>query len=630
MFFRGYVTTRNKRCLEKFKDVERLKTYEEIKDAPEFAGILDGKSILLDFDDAEQAKKAFKIVQDFQLKCRVYKTNRGVHILFRNRTVQKCGTATRLACGMRADVKVGLNAYSVLKFKGQERPILYDSQEYEEVPHFFRPLDSQTELWNLKEGDNRNQKLFGYILTLQRNEFDKDAAKRCIRLINDYVFAEPLPEREMQTILRDESFEEEVVPNFFAGKTFMFDKFAEYLRDKAHIVKVSGQLHIYKEGVYVQCRELIESEMIKHIKNLNQAKRTEVYNYLNILIMENKEPSPAHLIAFKNGIYDVLHDTLMPFSEQYVITNKIDFNYNPAAQSELVEETFNKLACNDGEIRDLLEEVIGYCFYRRNELGKAFILVGDGSQEKGASNGKSTFYNMLTTLLGEDNTSALDLAELNQKFLNAGLFGKLANIGDDIEDGYIPNSAMFKKFVTGERVEVQHKGEKPFKFKNYAKMLFACNEIPKIKDRGGAIQRRLVIIPFLAHFSKNDPDYRPFISTELQMPENLEYVIQLGIRGLKRVLESHSFTESDKVKSQLEEFEETNNPLVAFFNENPELDVENKTNTYVYGIYQEFCIANNYLAMNKIAFSKHIKQRFGMEIKHKYVDGKTQRVFVKN
>lgn len=627
--FRGYVATKNKRCLEKFKDVERLKTYEEVKHLEEFAGILDGETILIDFDDAVQAQKALKIVQDLNLKCRVYKTTRGVHILFKNHTVQKCSTATRLACGLRADIKVGLNAYSVLKFKGRERPILRDSEACEEVPKFFTPLSSPIELLSLKEGDNRNQNLFKYILPLQKHEFSIEDARTCLNIVNKYVFDTPLPESEMKSILRDESFKEEVKPVFFDGKTFMFDKFAEYIRDKANIVKINNQLHMYRDGIYVDSRELIESEMIQHIKGLNRAKRTEVLEYLNILITESKEQSSPHLIAFKNGVYDVINDTLLPFSEKYIITNKINHNFNPAAKSELVDDTLDKLACGDEEIRALLEEAVGYCFFRRNELGKSFVLVGDGTREKGASNGKSTFLTTVKALLGEDNITSLDMSELNQKFQNAELFGKLANIGDDIDDGYIPNSAIFKKLVTGERIQVQRKGERPFEFNNYAKLLFSANEIPKIKDRGGAIQRRLVIVPFLAHFSKNDPDFRPYITTELQAPENLEYLIQLGIQGLKRVLTNNAFTESDKVQMQLEEFEETNNPLVGFFKENPELEVENQTNTRIYSLYTEYCLANNHHALSKIAFSKQIKQRFGMEIVHKHVDGKTQRVFVR-
>ena len=627
--FRGYVATKNKRCLEKFKDVERLKTYDEVKHLDEFAGILDGETILLDFDDEAQGKQAFQIVQDMQLKCRVYQTTRGVHILFRNHTVQKCSTATRLACGLRADIKVGLNAYSVLKFKGQERPVLYDSDVYEEVPAFFTPVSSPTEFWKMGNGDGRNPALFGYILTLQSNGFSQDEAAACIRIINKYVLAEPLPESELNTILRKEAFEQEVTPVFFDKKTFLFDKFAEYLRDKANIVKINGRLHIYRDGVYVDSTDYIENAMINIIKSLNDTKRKEVLKYLNLLILDNVEPSPARYIAFKNGVLDIFKNELLPFSEKLILTNKINFNYSPNAYSELVDSTLTKLACGDEEIRALLEEAVGYCFYRRNELGKAFILVGDGTREKGASNGKSTFLDMVKTLLGEDNICSLDLADLNREFHNAEVFGKLANIGDDIDDGYIPSSAVFKKLVTGERIQVSKKYQDPFGFSNYAKLLFSANEIPKIKDRGGAIQRRLVIIPFLAHFSKNDPDYRPFIKYELQEPECIEYLIQLGVQGLRRVLENNCFTESDKVKIQLDEFEEANNPLVGFFIENPELEVENQTNTSIYSLYTEYCIANNHHPLSKIAFSKQIKQRFGMEIVHKHLDGKTQRVFVK-
>mgnify|MGYP003556200255 FL=1 len=107
--------------------------------------------------------------------------------------------------------------------------------------------------------------------------------------------------------------------------------------------------------------------MIRHIPTLNRAKRTEVLDYLNILIRDSVEQSSAQYIAFKNGIYDVLKDELLPFSENFILTNKIDYNYNPDATSDLVDETLDKLSCQDKEIRSLLEESVGYCFYRRNE-----------------------------------------------------------------------------------------------------------------------------------------------------------------------------------------------------------------------------------------------------------------------
>lgn len=41
MFFKGYVETKDKKCIEKFKNRTDFKTYEQVKSLPEFAGILD-------------------------------------------------------------------------------------------------------------------------------------------------------------------------------------------------------------------------------------------------------------------------------------------------------------------------------------------------------------------------------------------------------------------------------------------------------------------------------------------------------------------------------------------------------------------------------------------------------------
>ena len=51
MFFKGYVETKDKKCIEKFKNRTDFKTYEQVKSLPEFAGILDEETILVDIDD---------------------------------------------------------------------------------------------------------------------------------------------------------------------------------------------------------------------------------------------------------------------------------------------------------------------------------------------------------------------------------------------------------------------------------------------------------------------------------------------------------------------------------------------------------------------------------------------------
>lgn len=630
--FKGYVPTKDKKCLMKFKNVDasELQTYKQVKNLPEYAGILAEDTILIDVDDYEQSEILMNIVEDLQLNCRVYQTTRGKHFLFNNKDPSNeflqptCKTGTILACGITCDIKVGCkNSYSILKYKDKEREIIYDifeDEEYEDVPKWLLPINKQNiDFLNMESGDGRNQALFNYILTLQSNDFSVDEARECIKLINKYVLHDPLEESELDTVLRDEAFQK---PIFFTKKgSFLFDKFATYIKNNNHIVKINGQLHIYKNGIYIAGQKYIESEMIKYIPNLNRSKRAEVLTYLDLLVSDNTELSDARLIAFKNGIYNVETDDFMDFSPEYVITNKINYDYIPDAYFEITDKALNKLACDDLSIRMLLEEAIGYVMYRRNELRKAFILLGD------KSNGKSTYLDMIKTMLGDENTSALDLKELGDRFKTAELFGKLANIGDDIGDDFIPNPAVFKKLTSGDRLNAERKGQDPFDFNNYAKFLFSANNIPRIKDKSGAVISRLIIIPFNASFTKDDPDYAPYIKYDLRKHESMEYLIQLGIAGLKRVLENRCFTTSDKVQKELEEYEENNNPILLFFKDEPK--IENEPTSEVYRQYNEFCLANSFTPMSNIEFSKQVKKRFNFDIANKTIRGRKYRIFIK-
>lgn len=628
-FFKGYVMTKDKKCIEKFKDRTDFKTFEQVQSLPEYAGILASDAILIDIDDMEQSELLLNIIDAENIRCKVLQSRSGMHFLFKNSKVQKCFTKTTLACGLRQiDIKSGFkNSYEVLKIDGKDRKVLYDildGEEYEELPKWLFPVKCTTEFLDMDAGSGRNQALFNYILTLQSHDFSVEEARHTIQIINKYVLKDPLSDDELAVILRDDAFQK---PIFFKGNNFLFDKFATYIKNNNHICRINGQLHLFKDGVYVPGQEEIEAVMIKHISNLSNAKRSEVLKYLNLLLLENTEMAPAHLIAFRNGIFDIRSGELKPFSPDVVITNRIPWDYNPNAYSELADKTLDKIACHDEQVRTILEECIGSCFYRSNKLGggKAFILTGEGS------NGKSTFIAMVQHLLNEDNIAALDLKELDQKFQNTALFGKLANLGDDISDEFIVNASIFKKFVTGERVQVQNKGEKPFDFNNYAKFLFSANNIPRIKDKTGAVLRRLIIVPFNASFSKDDPDYDDHITYKLQEQDVMEYMIVLGIRALERVL-AHGFTESEKVQQQLKEYEETNNPIIGFFEEMEleDFQIENEQSDKVFKRYKEYCLANNFNPMSKAEFSKQVCRKLGLTTKPKKIGGKLYRIYIKS
>lgn len=622
---KGYIKTKGKKPIEPYRNKTSFYNYDYIrKTGGDFAGILANGMVQIDVDDEEEAKLVKQMVEESGLKCPILKTDRGIHFYFRNTEVKKKQTKLMTPIGVTVDVAVGeQNAPVPIKVFGETRRWLNKIETVEEtdfLPDWLRPLKKDTipDFKSLEEGDGRNQALFNYILTLQSEGFSKDSIKDIVHMINQYVLKTPLDDKEVNTILRDEAFLKET---FYIKSKFLHDRFAKFLVKEEHIIKINSQLHIYQDGIYTSNTLAIEAAMIKHLPELTKSKRNEVLNYLEII---SKESRPSYedfgLLAFKNGVYNIGNNSFKDHSPEHVITNCIPWDYNPAAYFHLTDTVLNNISCHDTEIRWLLEELIGYTFYRRSEMGKAFILTGD------KLNGKSTFLDMITTLIGASNIAALDLKELGERFKTAELFGKLANIGDDIGDEFIADPSIFKKLVTGDRVNAEKKGKDPFDFNNYAKLLFSANNIPRVKDKTGAVQRRLLIIPFNARFSPDDPDFKPHIKYDLRSRESMEYLVLLGIEGLKRVLNNRSFTRSSKVEKELKEYEKTNNPIIGFY-EDYGTEIENQPTAEVYKNYLEYCIHNNFQPISHIEFSRQINKRFDFKIIDKKISGKKYRIF---
>jgi putative DNA primase/helicase len=282
-----------------------------------------------------------------------------------------------------------------------------------------------------------------------------------------------------------------------------------------------------------------------------------------------------------------------------------------------------KFSCGDENVYKLLYQAIGYCFYRRNELRKSFFLLGE------KRNGKSTFLDMVQTLLGEENVANLDLCEIGHEFKTAELTGRLANIGDDINDEYISNTSIFKKVVSGDVITVAKKGKDPYKLRSFAKFFFSANSLPRLgkgKD-SSAVLDRLVIIPFDAKFSKDDKDYDPFIKYKLRSEEVMEALIANAIPALKSVLIEQAFEHCTKVEENMVEFERSNNPILEFFED---LDDKEYLNEPIKGVYQKytaFCFSNNLQAISAIEFQKQMKKHFDLVVKTAERDKKKVRVY---
>lgn len=616
--YKGYLKGNGKHAASKFKDGSKLLSYHTARKEDSYVGILEDDYIMVDVDDIDEAETLLEIIEEKNIQCSVLETSNGMHFYFRGYDLTANKIKWYSNIGILCDYKLGIkNTADPLKIDGETRKWIRKASEHEKLPTWLYPYNKKNPNLNkLSEGDGRNDKLFTYILKMQSQGMAKNDIKETISIINEFILDEPVSKSELNIILRDEAFLKE---SFFIKGSFQHEKFGDFLINEHHICKITNILHIYKEGVYSDKQSDIEEAMIKHIPSLKRMQRQETLAYLQ-LKAKDKNFSSTQYVVVKNGVFNLETWQLEDFSPDIVTRNKIPVPYVKDAYYEVTDKTFNKLAVNDKKIRSILEEILGYILFRRNEFAATFILTGDGS------NGKSSYLKIIRKMVGSDNVASLDLNELDQRFKTAELFGKLVNIGDDISKGYIKESSVFKKLSTGETLNVERKGKDPFDFTNYAKLIFSANEMPRINDYTDGLGRRLQIVPFKAKFSVNDEDYDPFITDKLLSDESMQYVLNLALKSLKRLLSNKQFTKSKAVEKELEKYQEENNPIISFVN-NEDIELERGVVGDIYMQYKLYCSENGYQPVSNISFSKQIKQLFGYATKQQKIDNKNKRIF---
>lgn len=382
--FKGYVIGKGKQAIMKVKNVQLL-SWDAVQRYRSFGTILNQYFVDISFDTNERSQKFWDMAEKNNWKCLIFENleNGHIHSIWRipNNWKFKDGRDKKLAVGLIADIHSG-STYIPLRVDGVDRfPPSFEPDDIDEVPVELFPVNTTIDLEGLQEGDGRNEELFRYILILQSQlGLDEELIRKVLYNTNYFIFQEPLSDDELEVILRDEAFQK---PVFFCDKTFLFDRFATWLKNTYHVVKINNQLHIYQNGIYVE-GENLGTVIRENIPNIKKNQKAEVFDCLRD-ITECKTQADARYIAFRNGVLDIVTGQMQPFSPDLVITNQIPWDYNPEAYSELADDTLNKLACGDQPIRALLEECIGYCFYRANDYKKSFMLTGKGN------NGKSTF-----------------------------------------------------------------------------------------------------------------------------------------------------------------------------------------------------------------------------------------------
>lgn len=108
----------------------------------------------------------------------------------------------------------------------------------------------------------------------------------------------------------------------------------------------------------------------------------------------------------------------------------------------------------------------------------------------------------------------------------------------------------------------------------------------------------------------------------------MEYLIKLGIQGLKRVLANNAFTESAASKEEMEVYEELSNPVVGFLKEYKD-QIENESTLDVFRLYEIYCEENNLHSVGRNQLTREVCKTLGLKYVTRRINGKREQLFVR-
>lgn len=187
------------------------------------------------------------------------------------------------------------------------------------------------------------------------------------------------------------------------------------------------------------------------------------------------------------------------------LTSRIPHSWVPHAPCPVFDGFLASIFDGDADFevkQDLLVEGIGYSMTMATDHERFFVLYGPWS-----NNGKSTLLSIIEGMAGKENTAALSLKQLDERFAPAKLLGKRVNLCAEIPRGESLPDDHIKKLTSGDVITAEFKGKDHFEFRNQATLWFACNDLPNLRDLSAAtLDKRCMLIELNRSFTGDERD----------------------------------------------------------------------------------------------------------------------------
>ena len=306
-------------------------------------------------------------------------------------------------------------------------------------------------------------------------------------------------------------------------------------------------------------------------------------------IKQDKLDNDEFLLNTPTATYDLRFgvDKKHEHSAEDYITKQTTIDPSNVGE-DIWKAALNTFFCDDKDLIEYVQEVAGLAAIGKVHLEGLIIAYGGGR------NGKSTFWNTISKILGtySGNMSADTLTvgcKRNVKPEMAEIKGKRLVIAAELEEGMRFNTSNIKQLCSTDEIYAEKKYKEPFKFEPTHTLVLYTNHLPKVGAIDEGTWRRLIVIPFNAKIEgssdiKNYADY---------LYENSGGAILKWImEGAKRVIDNgYHLTQPSVVKDAIKKYKENNDWFSQFLDECCEVgDFFSEKSGDVYSAYRDYCM----------------------------------------
>ncbi|NLZ81815.1 MAG: DNA primase, partial [Clostridiales bacterium] len=306
-------------------------------------------------------------------------------------------------------------------------------------------------------------------------------------------------------------------------------------------------------------------------------------------IKQDKLDNDEFLLNTPTATYDLRFgvDKKHEHSAEDYITKQTTIDPSNVGE-DIWKDALNTFFCDDKDLIEYVQEVAGLAAIGKVHLEGLIIAYGGGR------NGKSTFWNTISKILGtySGNMSADTLTvgcKRNVKPEMAEIKGKRLVIAAELEEGMRFNTSNIKQLCSTDEIYAEKKYKEPFKFEPTHTLVLYTNHLPKVGAIDEGTWRRLIVIPFNAKIegSSDIKNYADYLY-EKSGGAILKWIME----GAKRVIDNgYHLTQPSVVKDAIKKYKENNDWFSQFLDECCEVgDFFSEKSGDVYSAYRDYCM----------------------------------------